>query len=353
MASIDLRPRRSSTARRAAAVVVGTAVTLIASLTIISSTAWAKAPGANGQIAFTRYVGGGFDNGEPHVSLIAPDGSGEHQIPLPWPADLPVWSPDGSLLVVTVFVEDSLRPAIVSPDGASVTLLQVPEASRDLALLCRTWSPDGTLILCQGDSFSAEHPESNGIYSIRATDGSHLTRLTTGAFPPVFGPKGTCGGGDYPGDYSPDGTLFLFLRTQCGSGPAPDRNQRGAIFEANADGSGLRQLTPYGLAWSHPDGTPRWSPDASRVLFGSAQGDLFTIRPDGSELTRIALATGGGPSFAFAPGWSPDGQRIVFDLGLRSAGGLQIYSAKIDGSDLVRVTNGADVVGFPDWGPGD
>jgi Tol biopolymer transport system component len=311
----------------------------------------AKAPGPNGPIAFTRYIGGGFDSGEPHVTIVDPDGSGAVQIPLPWPADLASWSADGSHLVVTVFVEDSLRPAVVTPDGGSVSLLQVPEAARDLALLCRAWSPNGEWILCQGDSFSAEHPESNGIYAIRSSDGSGLTRLTTGAFPPVFGPKGTCGGGDYPGDYSPDGSRFVFLRTQCGSGPAPDQNQRGAIFEAAADGSGLRQLTPFGIPWSHPDGTPRWSPDGSRIAFGGAQGDLFTINPDGTHLKRIGLDTGGGKSFAFAPDWSPDGQRLVFDLILRSTGDLQISTANRDGSDLVRVTQGSDVVGFPSWGP--
>jgi Tol biopolymer transport system component len=329
------------------------AVVAVALLTAVTAPpfALAKAPGANGPIAFTRYIGGGFDSGEPHVTLINPDGSGEVQIPLPWPADLASWSADGGRVVVTVFVEDSLRPAVVSPDGSSVTLLQVPEAPRDLALLCRTWSPNGGLLLCQGDSFSAEHPESNGIYAIRSSDGSGLTRLTTGAFPPVFGPKGTCGGGDYPGDYSPDGSRFVFLRTQCGSGPAPDQNQRGAIFEAASDGSGLRQITPYGLPWSHPDGTPRWSPDGSRIVFGGAQGDLFTINPDGTHLKRIGLATGGGKSFAFAPDWSPDGQRLVFDLFLRSTGDLQISTANRDGSDLVRVTQGSDVVGFPSWGP--
>jgi hypothetical protein len=82
--------------------------------------------------------------------------------------------------------------------------------------------------------------------AIHAADGSHLTRLTTGANPPVNGPDGTCGGGDWPGDYSPDGKHFVFLRTRCGELPAPDRTQTGALFVANADGTDLRQLTPYG-----------------------------------------------------------------------------------------------------------
>jgi Tol biopolymer transport system component len=343
-----MRPIRPSLRAAWIATILIALLAMVASPPLVA----AKAAVANGPIVFSRYVGGGFDSGEPHVTLINPDGSGERQVPLPWPADLASWSADGSYLVVTVFVEDSLRPAVVTPDGSSVKLLQVPDAPRDLALLCRTWSPDGELLLCQGDSFSAEHPESNGIYSIHSSDGSGLTRLTTDAFPPDFGARGTCGGGDYPGDYSPDGTRFVFLRTRCGSGPAPDQNQRGAIFEAASDGSSLTQLTPYGLPWSHPDGTPRWSPDGAQIVFGSAQGDLFTINGDGTQLKRIALDTGGGKSFAFAPDWSPDGQRLVFDLFLRSLGDLQVSTANRDGSDLVRVTQGEDTVGFASWGPG-
>jgi len=53
-------------------------------------------------------------------------------------------------------------------------------------------------------------PSLNGIYTIRAFDGGDLTRLTVSPYPP----QGDFGGGDIPGDYSPDGSQFVFMRAK-------------------------------------------------------------------------------------------------------------------------------------------
>jgi Tol biopolymer transport system component len=165
----------------------------------------------------------------------------------------------------------------------------------------------------------------------------------------VFTEQGTCGGGDRVGSYSPDGSRFVFNRVKCGSGPAPDRNERGALFVADADGSYLRQLTPYGLPWTHDGDVARWSPDGSRILFGGAKGNLFTIRPDGGHLKQITLAVSGSRSFAIAPDWSPDGSRIVFTLFVDGPSG--IFTAATDGNDLqLLVPIGSAFVNEADWG---
>jgi Tol biopolymer transport system component len=299
----------------------------------------------NGPIAFIRFVGD-----ESHLVLIDADGSAEREVPLPGQAALPAWSPDGRRIALSTFAEGTIRPLIVDPRTGAATMVRVPEAPLDLALLCRTWTPDGRRLVCEGDSFSATHPESNGVYSMRV-DGSGLRRLTWDAFPPLFGDEGTCGGGDVPGSVSPDGAWVVVLRARCGTLPAPDLDQEAALFLAPADGTGaLVQLTSYGVPWSHEEGLGRWSPDGTRILFATADGDLATIRPDGTHLQKVHLRVPGDHPFAIAPDWSPDGSRIVFNLFLQ--GGVSgLHVAEADGDNLtLLVPHGVDFVNTPDWG---
>jgi len=110
---------------------------------------------------------------------------------------------------------------------------------------------------------------------------------------------------------------------------------RGAIFVANADGTGARQVSrpPRGTIDDFPD----WSPNGSLLVFqrcsGSAPCAVFTIRPDGRRLKRLSstaelLSHENGPSFL------PDGQRIVFT---RASGGVRSYPGgdQVKHSDLV------------------
>jgi Tol biopolymer transport system component len=311
---------------------------MLLGLVAVTGPVQAKVPGPNGQIAFGR------DDGQ--IFIANPDGAKENELTLPYPAFNPVWSPDGGTLLISVFSPDlPIRPVTIDPDGSSLTLLVVPEAPADMDIVCRAWSPDGTRLLCQGQIFEGDH-SLDGIYSIRASDGGNLTRLTVNPYPPT----GEFGGGDLPGDYSPDGARFVFMRAKPGADPNA-RHQRGALFVANADGTGLRQITPYGLANSHDNGIPHWSPDGTEILFASEHGSLYVVHPDGAGLRAIPLDTGGGFSFAFSPGWSPDGASIVFSLFLDTAGQEDIYTAGSDGSDLVQVTDTADFEDSADWGP--
>jgi Tol biopolymer transport system component len=313
-------------------------------LTATAAPAGAKTPGQNGQIAFSRYDEA---TGEPRIFIANPDGTHEHQLVLPLPGDGPVWSPDGGKLLVTVFrPEASVRPAIVNADGSGFTVLDVPQLPPDMDMGCRAWSPHATRLLCQAIRFEGD-PSLNGIYTIRAADGGGLRRLTVNPYPP----RGNFGGGDIPGDFSPDGSRFVFMRAKPGAGPVPDRNQKGALFVENTDGTGLRQLTPYGLANSHDNGLAHWSPDGTRILFASAHGSLFTIRPNGAGLRAIPLRIGGGFSYAFTPGWSPDGTRIVFSLFLRKTGQVDLYTARADGRQVAQVTDTPDFEDLADWGP--
>jgi TolB protein len=73
--------------------------------------------------------------------------------------------------------------------------------------------------------------------------------------------------------------------------------------------------------------------------------DIFTMRPDGSEVTRLT----DDPADDRYPRWSPDGTRIVFES-FRS-GGVDVYVMNADGSEETRLTFGSGLDVRPDWAP--
>lgn len=285
----------------------------------------AKVPGPNGRIAFAREI--------PRLDGMAtftidPDGTNDARL-LRGASELPRWSPDGTEIAVLSCQNPpdcTTAATIVDPDtGEVVRWFESPDP--DLFIACVVWSPNGNRLACGG--FGDSDPTLNGLYSIDATDGTNLTRITS-----------SHGGEDEPGDYSPDGSRIVFLRTN------PDRPERRsqALFIAEVDRSARPQrITPWGLS----EETGSWSPDGETILF-SGGGVLYTASVDGETIKRILLA---GPGLAFDPVWSPNGKRIAFALYRRGAAQSDIWTARADGSGMVRITQTRRWEHFPDWGP--
>ena len=116
-------------------------------------------------------------------------------------------------------------------------------------------------------------------------------------------------GGMHPG-WSPDGTQIVFWRPGSKDIGSPIAPVKAAVFVVDADGRNLRQVTPQDARRRE---SPGWSPDGSRIVFTSIDGqrqDIYTIRPDGTDLRQ--LTTDGISDRAT---WTPDG-RILFVRGL-------------------------------------
>lgn len=93
---------------------------------------------------------------------------------------------------------------------------------------------------------------------------------------------------------------------------------------------------PIGFGWS-PDG--QWiafSRGGSQTIFGgAADGDVWKMRADGSELTNL---TPGSPQDDGYPSFSGDGEHIVFRRGVR--GSYDLYLMSSDGADVRELTDG-------------
>ena len=124
------------------------------------------------------------------------------------------------------------------------------------------------------------------------------------------------------------------------------------IWTANPDLTALEQLTAVPGANSI---FSSWAPDGSRIAFDSDRSgtgvDVFTMKPDGSDVLKL---TDGG--FNGEPSYSPDGSRIVFES---DRGGFPeeegIYKMRTDGSGvrlIVRASRiGAVIVATPRYSP--
>lgn len=101
---------------------------------------------------------------------------------------------------------------------------------------------------------------------------------------------------------------------------------------------------------------PQAKPDGSLLAFNSYSesglgqaGNVFTVRPDGSELTQITEYEGPGGTGAFGQSWSPDGTQIAFGL-VRPNGNGDVHIMNPDGTGLIQVTDRRWNEHNSDWG---
>ncbi len=115
------------------------------------------------------------------------------------------------------------------------------------------------------------------------------------------------------------------------------------IYRVGANGSKLTRLSE-----GPRDYWTTWSPDGSRIAFGSFQQDNLDIYVmDANGKNRIRLTD--DPAEDTHPNWSPDGARLVFVSG--RDGRPKIYVMNADGSDAKPLSSVEGEVWNPVWSP--
>jgi Tol biopolymer transport system component len=314
-------------------------VAVILAAALASLPAPATTPGRNGQLIYAKF---------PSLWVVSPDGSGAHK--LPWIKQSeslnPDWSPDGRRIAFERCASNC-EVWTARADGTAAKRLG-PDCLRkpDDACIDRSapvWSPDGKqLAFGQGtvEVTSNEILKGSEIYVMNA-DGGGVRRVTN-----VTAGKPFLMDVNFPA-WSPDGKRLVFEVKHFAGAEPPNRR---ALFIVDVDGSGLRQLTPWELnGGDHAD----WAPDGSRILFRavstaeSHSGNLYTIRPDGSQLQQLTHYP--SPKTVLLGSFSPDGRWIVFSR-FTDTPYPGLYVLRADGTGLRRIGSENQLYS-PDWGP--
>lgn len=270
----------------------------------------ATLPGPNGLIALRGEVAG---SGQ--IFTIAPDGTGLRQIThLAGDAFLPHWSPESNRIAFELDTANTCAEIVtMNRNGGGVRIL--PLANGDICEGSPTFSADGHRIYYEGFDGNRD-----AIFSMK-TNGTGR-RLESDC-------QGT---GVTDPEVSADGTMISFT---CFS-PEGDS----ALFDANIDGSGLRQLTPFS---DEVGNKSDWSPDSQRIMFittfdegqPDAQVNTWTIARDGNDRRAVTDYPPGG-TLAFGNSYSPDGQWI--SLRIEQGGLYALFQIHPDGTGLTQIT---------------
>ncbi len=116
----------------------------------------------------------------------------------------------------------------------------------------------------------------------------------------------------------------------------------GKLIMVRADGSGMKELT------SGPPNTgfPSWSPDGKRIVFRVWGGDARGLRVLNLDDHSVTTLTTEWDNF---PAWSPGGDRILFTRQRSTDQDFDIYTIRPDGSDLRQVTRSPGADGHATW----
>ena len=274
----------------------------------------------------------------------------------------PVWSTDGSYLLVSGYImgRSSLGILKMSLNGSSQVLTHPDKQENDLdpsispdgryIAFTRNWgsnSSDLFIVAAQSgqpvrltfDSrdirgvawldadhliYSSEHKGSFRLWSISRTGGDSRPVSVSGANP------------QWPA-ISPDGHWLAFVEA------TNDASIWRLPFQAANPSSAAESF----IVSAGADHSPAYSPDGKRIAFISNRSGSWQIWVADSDGTDIRQLTDFKGSSVGTPRWSPDSRRLVFDALLEGPSAIWLIDA--DGNNLHRLNNSPTREYMPTW----
>jgi Tol biopolymer transport system component len=257
---------------------------------------------------------------------------------------LPAYDPTGKYLAITRHKPDQSTTLEILDEKGTQRILRTVNLPN--LILAPQWSPDSKQLVFGTGAFSAfldfsigekkpADPVNGGAQvGIINADGSNFHIVTSGpnnnAFP----------------SFSPDGKHIVYRSMGA--------NEQGLRI-MNLDNHSIVALT------SEWDNFPIWSPKGDRIAFIRKTGNdfqIFTIRPDGKQLTQLTDTHSIDAHLA----WSPDGRRLLFTSSRKGfkdealyTGGPQPYGEvfvmNADGTHIEQLTDDQWEEGGPAWQP--
>ncbi len=252
-----------------------------------------------------------------------------------WPAV----SPDGRTLAVSERTPRDDRMALVlwNTDGTNPKRVY----RDDVSVMGLEWSRDGRWLVFGAGTFFSQRTSEPAQIKIVRPDGSDARTVTTGP-----------GNAGFP-SWSPDGTQIVYR-----------------LWTDNEQGEGLRIVDvatgESRVLTTQYDTLPAWSPKGDVIMFTRYASDerflydefdIYTIRPDGTDLKRLT-DTEGNDAHAL---WSPDGNQILWSssrFGFKDEAPLvinqpqpyaELFIMNADGSDQRPLTDNQYEEGTPAW----
>lgn len=262
------------------------------------------APGFNGDIAFTRTVGG-----QERIIIASANGANPRAVPEPEGAtgvSSPHWSPvNPDLLLYTAQFKDPKQ------NGAELSKLYVYNRKTGLstpidieldgktAKICRQgrWSPTGTQVaFAKGNSIYRADSNGQNVHPVFDADDAHsVLNLDAQAYKARV-----------PA-WSPDGGSIAFL--------VRDLNAQTNRLVIKRD---IYQSVNNVISFELGDSkllTPSWSPDGSHLTVSAERAGrhfLLDIAERNGQTVARELPLPADVSDAIGPEWSPDGSKLIF-----------------------------------------